>query len=56
MRVCRKLSRGSHPLVWKLGILDGRLGLRFGMMHAVFDAYLAKHPEASACYRASDAD
>jgi hypothetical protein len=25
--------------VWKLGILDGRLGLRFCVMHAVFDAF-----------------
>jgi hypothetical protein len=25
---------------WKLGILDGRLGLRFCLMHSVFDAFV----------------
>jgi hypothetical protein len=26
--------------VWKLGFLDGRLGLRFCLMHAIFDAFV----------------
>ncbi len=36
----RPLFLFLYLYVWKLGILDGRLGLRFCVMHAVFDAFV----------------